>query len=408
MPNTPSFDDAESSQSPSLKQADLSDELSKRINTLPQQWSKTPMADTETAIDFRQLYRRFSLRVLIVDHDQVRINQLKTLIDQQLYTIEVASNGETAWQIIYAHVEHPIDVVICNHELLDISGLILCQRLKSNPEYPILQNTYFIALLPPEREQIHQFAIEVGVNDIWYLPWQIADISLRLETAWRYAVLQKSIYRANYRAKVQQQLLVAMSLSDPISGLPNRYAMNASLPNLPFGANGAEDTWLGVLRIKLSGLAEIKQTHGSRIYRDTVQAIAGRLQNNCDSQSWLFHDHKDEMLCITCHNSPAEAESLGRRLVEIIHNHPIAVSYRLLLRVNIYIGGSTGFVQHHDLDSEAMQLLLEQLLIEANQSLAELLTQTEQPSESSMGQAEDWRLYVRMAAPIAKEQSPKQ
>ncbi len=352
------------------------------------------MKETEQATDFRQLYRRFSLRVLIVDHDLSRIDQLKTLIDQQLYDIEIAGNGEDAWQIIYGSLERPIDVVICYHELLDISGLILCQRLKSNPEYSQLQNIYFISILPPERGQLHQFVIEAGANDIWYLPWRLADIALRLETAWRYAVLQKSIYRANYRAKVQQQLLGAMSLSDPISGLPNRYAMNASLPNLPF-SNGVRNIWLSVLRLQLSGLTEIKQNHGSRIYTDVMQAIAGRLQNNCDPQSWLFHDEKYEMLCVTCHNSPTEATTLGRRLVDIIHNHPITVSYRLLLKVTVHIGGSITFVQHQSLEPETMQTLLDKLITEANQGLQSLLEQTvttTDPSKTAM----DHYLQLRM------------
>ncbi|MFN7716884.1 MAG: diguanylate cyclase domain-containing protein [Pseudanabaenaceae cyanobacterium] len=392
MANNLSFDGTESPQPPSGQYIDPSEA---HPNGLPLSRNDLSFRDSEQATDFRQLYRRFSLRALIVDHDPERVSQLKALIDQRLYSVSVAETGEAAWQIITDNLESPIDVVIAYHELLDISSLILCQRLKFNPEHSLLQNTYFIALLPTEREQLQQFAIEAGVNDIWYLPWRLSDVALRLEMAWRYTVLQKSIYRANYRAKVHQQLLEAMSLSDPISGLPNRYAMNASLPNLPLGS-GNQNQWLGVLRIKLSGLTAIKQEHGGRIYRDTLQAIAGRLQNNCDRRSWLFHDRQHEMLCVTCHNSATEAHTLGHRLVETIHNHPIAVSYRLLLKVTVYIGGSTMFVPNDVMESEAMQVLFEELIREADQGLEYLLAQPTKTADSS-GTTTDYHLYLRMA-----------
>ncbi len=68
------------------------------------------------------------MRILLVEDDRHLAESLSEALEAQRYTVDVASNGEAAWQQI---VLLPYDLMLMDVTLPQVDGLTLCQRVRS-------------------------------------------------------------------------------------------------------------------------------------------------------------------------------------------------------------------------------------------------------------------------------------
>lgn len=117
------------------------------------------------------------MRVLVVDDDEAILNVLAEVLRRQNYAVEVATDGETAWQLLESF---PVDLLLLDVMLPDLNGLELCQRVRS-------QGYQIPILLLTSRDSSHDKAIglDAGADDYLIKPFDPEELTARVRALLR-------------------------------------------------------------------------------------------------------------------------------------------------------------------------------------------------------------------------------
>ncbi len=118
-------------------------------------------------------------RILIVEDERDLARVLSYNLKQAGFDVVVAHNGETA---LRATREEPIDLVLLDLMLPDISGMEVCRRLKQNAATSAIP----IVMLTAKGEEIDRIVgFELGVDDYVVKPFSVRELVLRLHAILR-------------------------------------------------------------------------------------------------------------------------------------------------------------------------------------------------------------------------------
>ncbi len=108
-----------------------------------------------------------TVRVLLVDDDLMTLNWLKACLQKLPHyeTVE-ANSGEAAWQLLATQT---FDVTISDWSMPDMSGVVLCQRLKFCPQLPSA-SAPFLLLTAHSNPEYEKIAGDAGVDDFIVKP----------------------------------------------------------------------------------------------------------------------------------------------------------------------------------------------------------------------------------------------
>jgi DNA-binding response OmpR family regulator/HPt (histidine-containing phosphotransfer) domain-containing protein len=117
------------------------------------------------------------MKILVVEDDQLMVQALNALLSDQTYTVEVASDGASAWQLLQAYA---YDLVMLDLTLPQIDGLTLCRRIRdAGEQMPILMLT--------GREEHHDRALglDAGADDYVTKPFDPEELLARVRALLR-------------------------------------------------------------------------------------------------------------------------------------------------------------------------------------------------------------------------------
>jgi two-component system, cell cycle response regulator len=167
-------------------------------------------------IDMRDYSSRqdSDLKVLVVDDSPVYRELIKQSLSQECDHILFASDGTEALKLLAKH--HP-EVVITDWTMPGITGPELCQRIRN-----AFQQYYPYVLLVTSnanKEQVIQ-GLASGADDYITKPFHQGELLARVGVGRRIAQLHREVESKNRQ-------LEEMAMTDPLTGLPNRRAINA-------------------------------------------------------------------------------------------------------------------------------------------------------------------------------------
>lgn len=145
---------------------------------------------TETVSARRK--RGGQIRALVVEHEEVNRQMLIYQLEQEGYSVFGASGG---MEVIRLLEDQPIDLVIVDWVLDDMSGNELCRQIRKNytlTELPILM----LSELPGVLEKTDAFT--AGANDYLLKPCDKEEFLLRVETLSNLRILTQEITSLNY------------------------------------------------------------------------------------------------------------------------------------------------------------------------------------------------------------------
>lgn len=117
------------------------------------------------------------MKILLVEDDIYLAEALAEALADQLYVVEIASNGEAAWEQIIT-VEY--DLVLLDVMLPKLNGIQLCQRLRShNYSVPILM----ITARDTSTDKV--LGLDAGADDYMVKPIDLQELLARIRALLR-------------------------------------------------------------------------------------------------------------------------------------------------------------------------------------------------------------------------------
>ncbi len=331
-------------------------------------------------MDFRRLkyYRRNSL-ILVTSGDPKLLSEIAEVLSSEKYNYITEPSGDKAWEIILQ--KRPV-IVLADWTIPDVSGLALCHRVKSNLAYPELSATYFVLIVEALNSQQRQIGLDTGVDDFLNSPIDSAELKVRLRTGLRISALVQSLTWTNQRLLAQNDLLDALTLSDPLTKVLNEQAFAGIIPKMMQQFKGFGNykgySFLSILVIDIDQFQQVTQSYGDKVGNETIKAIAGRLSHNCAANSLLYRYGLDEFVCVTPHMEAQSGSQLANDLLASIRSHPISVSSGLLFPLTVSVGGvvkqlanqksETNFNNEPDISFSELIFLAKRSLEQAQQS----------------------------------------
>ncbi len=326
-------------------------------------------------MDFRRLkYYRHNSLILVTSGDRQILSAIAEILTAEKYNFITETSGEKAWELI---LEKKPAIVIADWTIPDVSGLALCHRVKTNLEQLELMTTYFILIVEAANSQQRQIGLDTGGDEFLSNPIDSSELKTRLRTGLRISALIQSLTWTNQRLLAQNDLLDALTLSDPLTKVLSEQAFEAVMPKMMMQFKGLGNyknySFLSVLIIDIDNFKQITQSYGAQIGNETIKAIAGRLSHSCMANSLIYRHGLDEFVCVTPHSDTENGLQLSHNLLVSIRSHPIAVSSGLLFPLTISIGGVVMTLENQnqqmsDISFGELVSLAEQSLLQAQTS----------------------------------------
>ena len=152
--------------------------------------------------------------VLVADDSPVYRKLVEQALSQESCSVMFANSGQQAIEIFER--EHP-SLVITDWVMPDLTGIELCQKIRAGAGSPY---TYIIILTSnAEKENVVQ-GFSAGADDYLTNPFDRNELLARVRVGHRLIDLHRQIEAKN-------RLLEELALTDSLTGLPNRRAIEA-------------------------------------------------------------------------------------------------------------------------------------------------------------------------------------
>lgn len=181
-------------------------------------------------------------------------------------------------------------------------------------------------LLPQADRDSVPFAAEVSAQ---HEQWLQSHVLAGFRTVKTYRELMRT-----------NDILSAIALSDPLTELNNRRALDWELPRQVQSARTRSEP-LSVSMLDVDFFKRINDTYGHAIGDLTLQLVAGRLRHNLRFRDTLFRYGGEEFVIILSGTDLVEADLVGQRLCHLIADQPFAIDETLGLNITISAGTAT-------------------------------------------------------------------
>jgi DNA-binding response OmpR family regulator/HPt (histidine-containing phosphotransfer) domain-containing protein len=117
------------------------------------------------------------MKILVVEDDEFTAGALTSILDKHRYTVEVASDGQAAWELVQAF---GYDLILLDVMLPKLDGISLCQKMRTEGyRMPILLLT--------GRDSSHDKAIglDAGADDYVIKPFSEEELMARIRALLR-------------------------------------------------------------------------------------------------------------------------------------------------------------------------------------------------------------------------------
>jgi diguanylate cyclase (GGDEF)-like protein len=228
-----------------------------------------------------------ALKILVADDSPVYRKLVEESLSQERYTIFFAKNGRQALDLF---AEHKPGLVITDWTMPDISGIELCQRIRRD-----FQQFYAYVILltanTDKKEVIEGLA--AGADDYLTKPFHPGELQARVRVGRRNADLHDQL-----QAKNRQ--LEEMALTDALTGLPNRRAIDFWAAG-QLSAAARHDFPIAVVMADLDHFKSINDTHGHDAGDIVLRSFAEVLKSNTRQSNICGRLGGEEFLVVITH-----------------------------------------------------------------------------------------------------------
>jgi two-component system, cell cycle response regulator len=228
-----------------------------------------------------------SLRVLVVDDSPVCQKLVQQALEQESYEMVFAKCGSEALAL---YEQHAPSIIITDWMMPDFSGLELCQRIRREKERAY---TYIIVLTSISEKDNVVKGLAAGADDYLTKPFDPAELLARIGVGRRIVDLHREIEAKN-------RLLEGMAHTDPLTGLPNRRAIEEwAGRQLRGAARHGFPFW--VVLTDLDSFKSVNDNYGHDAGDAVLQAFAEALKEHTRASDICGRLGGDEFLMVISH-----------------------------------------------------------------------------------------------------------
>jgi two-component system cell cycle response regulator len=240
--------------------------------------------------------------VLVVDDSPVARKLVEHALPPDRFSILNAQTGHEALELF---AKHRPGLVITDWLMPDLSGIELCQRLRADFHNHF---TYIILLTGVSEKSKVVAGLQAGADEYLTKPFHAEELLARAEVGQRIVALHRELEEKN-------RLLEQLALTDALTGLPNRRAIE-QWGNRQLSGAVRHDFQLCVVEADLDQFKAINDTYGHDA-GDTVLKRFGEIlkfnTRQCDISGRIGGD---EFLMVVTYVSPEGIQVAIERIRE--------------------------------------------------------------------------------------------
>ena len=242
------------------------------------------------------------LKVLVADDSPLYRKLVEQALSPEKYSVMFAKNGREAIDLFSAH-QPPL--LITDWMMPDITGIELCERIRQDSP---ASYTYIILLTGMTEMDKIVSGLAAGADDYLTKPFHAEELQARLGVGRRVVDLHRQLEAKN-------RLLEELALTDGLTGLPNRRAVEAwAARQLAGAARHNFSFW--VVMADLDHFKTVNDTCGHDAGDAVLKKFAQILKTNTRSSNICARYGGEEFLLVLTHADKSSIEIAIARIRE--------------------------------------------------------------------------------------------
>lgn len=238
-------------------------------------------------------------KVVVADDSPIYRRLIEDSLAGEPYAVVVAKNGCEALGLLS---EHRPAMLITDWEMPDVTGIELCKKIRQDHE----SYTYILLLTSNTEKNQIIMGLDEGADDYLTKPFHPGELRARVAAGCRIAELHRQI-----RAK--NRLLEELALTDALTGLPNRRAIDAwATRELKSAARYGFGFWVVVA--DLDHFKSVNDCYGHEAGDAVLKRFAELLKANTRASNICGRTGGEEFLIVLSHISKQNVETAVDRL----------------------------------------------------------------------------------------------
>jgi diguanylate cyclase (GGDEF)-like protein len=239
-------------------------------------------------------------KILTVDDSAFSRKLVEHSLSGDRYNLFFAKDGREALAL-FAEQQPPL--VITDWDMPDIGGLELCRRIRRD-----FQGFYsHLILLSGNTDKEHVIeGLAAGADDYLTKPFHPGELVARVEVGRRIVELHRQIQAKN-------RLLEEMTLTDSLTGLPNRRALDVWAPR-QLSAAARHDFSVWVVMADLDLFKKVNDTYGHDAGDTVLKSFARILKANTRQSDICARLGGEEFLVMIAHGDDEDTKTVVERI----------------------------------------------------------------------------------------------
>jgi len=240
-------------------------------------------------------------KVLVADDSRIYRKLVEDTLSEKQYTLLFAKSGREAIDLFS---EHQPSLVITDWMMPDLSGIELCEHIRNLSNQA--SYTYLIILTGITEKDKLVKGLAAGADDYLTKPFHSDELLARVGVGHRIVELHRQLEAKNI-------LLEELALTDSLTGLPNRRAIEAWATRQLSGAARYGFSFLVVVA-DLDHFKTVNDTHGHDAGDKVLKKFAEILKTNSRRSDICGRIGGEEFLFILTHTTQENARIVIERI----------------------------------------------------------------------------------------------
>lgn len=280
------------------------------------------------------------MNVVVVDGDRAgRLALTRAVVGLG----HVALTAETATAALSFLDRAPVDVVISDCLMPDVSGLELCRRIRARDS---LDYVYFVLVTAPGDRRHALAGIAAGVDDCLVRPVDQFDLRLRLAVAERVTELYRGLTERHRGLQRTNLEVAATARLDPLTGLGNRLKLAEDLEVLRARRDRYGEPF-SVALLDIDHFKSLNDAAGHLAGDEALRRVASLVRGELRESDMAYRYGGDELLVVLLADVGRTAAAVGRIRAAVEHaavDHPGRPGPETVVTLSAGLAGAEGDV----------------------------------------------------------------